>query len=270
MAKKSEDEMHTEKKESTSTAVCSDMDIFGQEIKLKRELKDKLDEDVVKLTTIKGAIEDKLKDYCAKRGELETARNEFIRYHKLKAPMIENIVKDKKTILDKIITNYNSNITAIIGEITKWENEKIPATRMEFCTADNVYKKTKYEFNKQEEKIKNYQASCEEKLDKLAKLKEEIDKHDETEDGPIIYVKLNELKRILDEVELQKGEILVQEFYTNFKNYDNSDKDRQGKKEKQKITIDELKEKKDNFMELKKKRKDELVKEVNMQTWEKS
>ncbi len=266
MPKKPDDDI--EKKEVTKGATCGDMDVFEQEIKLKKRLKDELDDYVTKLTSIKGAIEDKIKDYCAERENFEKRKSESMKYHKAKAIVIEGVVKNTKSAIDKEINKYDEKINNILQDIKKWEDKEIPKARMELCETEKDYKTLRYKCTKLNKKIKKYKASNEEKLNKLDELKKDIDLLDETKKGPEIYIKLNEFNRILGEIELKPGDDLIKEFYEVWKNFDNKDKERQEKKQKRKITIEEAKEKVRTCKELKKDRLNEILKSVGRVTLE--
>ncbi len=264
MPKKPDEDI--EKKEMTKDVTCGDMKVFSQEIKLKKQLMKDLDEYVTKLSGITDVIKDKIEEYCAEREDFEKRKSELVKYHKDRSIVIEGVVKNTKSAIDKEISKYDEKINNVLQDIKNWEEKEIPKARMELCETEKDYKTLRYKCTKLNKKIKKYKTSHEEKLNKLDELRKDIDLLDETKKGNQIYVKLNEFNRILGEIELKPGDDLVKEFYEVWKAFDNKDKERQEKKQKRKITIEEAKEKVRTCKELKKDRLNEILKSVSRVT----
>lgn len=266
MPKKIEEE--NERKEATKTATNDEMELLKHEIGLKEELKNKLIDDISKLTRIEATIEQNIKDYGNARDKFESRKNELEKYYKLKEPMIETVIKDKKATIDKEIQKYDDNIVNIQKEIQKGENETIPAARSEYYATVKDSHNLKHQCKKKRAEIKNYETSIKEKLDKLEKEKAEvIDNLDETKQGPEIYIRLNEFNRVLGEIDLKTPDDFAKEFYELWKKFDNIDKQRQDKKQKCEITIEEIKEKERSYKKIKEERLTEFLKIIAKQPW---
>ena len=122
-----------------------------------------------------------------------------------------------------------------------------------------------YKFHKLKDKITDYESSIRAKLSKLEAEKDNIDNNfDETKQGQEIYVRLNQINKILEEIELKSADDLKNELYETWKIKDNKEKEVIEKRQKKNITKEEHVGKEKTCKELKKDRLKEILSSIGI------